>query len=205
MTRLDALRPAALVCLTVLALAIPAAAVAKAPPSTTVCRNRIINEWEGTGKIATTFPVACYKAALSFVNGQQDLKTYSSLADDIRLALAARLQRAKGQSVPSFVGKHGKTSSSTTTSTTPVSGGSTGGGTTVGTGSKGESGVKGGNGKGPRIQRGGGDITTVAAPGTTSTSSGTPLPIIILGAVAVALVAAGAIGTGIRHQRRRRP
>src|SRR6185312_16231283 len=93
--------------LAMLALVVPVGATAAKKPSTTVCRNKIINQWEGTGKIATTYPVACYKAALKYVKGKADIATYSSLSDDIRLALQAALEREKGEkNVPLDVGKH---------------------------------------------------------------------------------------------------
>jgi hypothetical protein len=185
----------ALLCLAAFALAGPvgAAAHAATSPATTVCRNKIINEWEGTGRIRTTYPVACYRAALAYVKGKADLSTYSSIADDIRAALAARQARAAGQTTPRFVGKPIK--HHTTTSATgagPVTGGGGGAGSGGGPGS-------GGSGSGSPGSGG----TGVAAPASSSGGSGTPLPVLILGGVAIVLVAAGAIGTGVRHARRR--
>jgi hypothetical protein len=183
-------------CLAAFVLAGPAGAATKPTTTTTstsggkavggkatvACRNRIINQWEGTGKISTSYPVACYKAALTFVAKQQDLSTYSSLGDDIRLALQARLRAGKGVKVPSlvvdpkYVSKINKHRGGSTT---------TGPGTTDGTG-------------------GYTSVTTTLAQGESSnSSSGTPLPILVLGGIAIVLVAAGAIGTGVRYQRRR--
>jgi hypothetical protein len=42
-----------------------------------------------------------------------------------------------------------------------------------------------------------------AATGVVATTTGAPLPIIVLGGIALALVAAGAIGVGVRHARGR--
>lgn len=144
--------------------------------STVACRNRIINQWEGTGKIATTFAPDCYRSALKYLEGRTDLKTYSSLGDDIRLALQASQQRAEGKKVPLSVGKH--------------------------------------YGKTPQSQQVGFTTSTIAVPTKSppkgaarevaDAASGTPLPILILGGVALALIAAGAIGTGVRYTRRRR-
>jgi hypothetical protein len=170
-----------------LVLAVPAVASAAKKPSTTVCRNKIINQWEGTGKIKTTYPIACYKAALKYVHGKADISTYSSLSDDIKLALQAALERKKGDAkVPLDVGKHYNTKN------TKGSKGAGGNGTTSTT-----SGIVGRNPKGPSKNQ---------AVGTTadSGSSGTPLPILVLGGIAILLIAAGAIGTGVRYQRRRR-
>jgi hypothetical protein len=175
--------------LAALALVVPAGAAAAKKPSTTACRNKIINQWEGTGKIKTTYPVACYKAALKYVDSKADISTYSSLGDDIRLAMQAALERKKGEkNVPLDVGKHyntsntggaakgGKGSNSTTTSPVTIS-------------------------KPPRGGAGGG--TPSSASPTSDSGGGTPLPILVLGGVAIALIAAGAIGTGVRYQRRR--
>lgn len=173
--------------LAALALVVPAGAAAAKKPSTTVCRNKIINQWEGTGKIKTTYPIACYKAALKYVHGKADISTYSSLSDDIKLALQAALERKKGdKQVPLDVGKHynGKNTGSKgggkTTSTT-------GGGVTI-----------------SKPPQGGAGGTPQAGSPTSDSGSGTPLPILVLGGVAIALIAAGAIGTGVRYQRRRR-
>lgn len=177
--------------LAMFALVVPAGASAAKKPSTTVCRNKIINQWEGTGKIKTTYPIACYKAALKYVQSKADISTYSSLGDDIRLALQAALERKKGDTnVPLDVGKHYNThntgadssGSHTTTKTSST--------TTT-------SGIVGRHPKGPTPNQ------AVGAP-TDSGGSGTPLPILVLGGVAIALIAAGAIGTGVRYQRRRR-
>jgi hypothetical protein len=169
-----------------LALAVPAGAAAAKKPSTTVCRNKIINQWEGTGKISTTYPVACYKAALKYVKGKADIATYSSLSDDIRLALQAALERTKGEkNVPLDVGKHYNTSNTTGS-------GSKGGGTSHTTTSAVVT----------KPPASGGGTPSSASP-TSDSGSGTPLPILVLGGVAIALIAAGAIGTGVRYQRRR--
>jgi hypothetical protein len=180
-------RRSLLFCLAVLALAVPAGADAAKKPSTTACRNKIINQWEGTGKIKTTYPIACYKAALKYVHGKADISTYSSLSDDIELALQAALERKKGDtSVPLDVGKHYNSKNTN---------GSKGGETTSTTG---------GSVTISKPPRGGAGGTPQAGSPTDDSDSGTPLPILVLGGVAIALIAAGAIGTGVRYQRRRR-
>ena len=185
----------AVVCLAALVLAGPASTRAHAAtPSTTACRNKIINEWEGTGRIRTTYPLACYTAALAYVKKQADLSTYSSIAQDIRAALLARKARAAGKTAPTFVGKPVKHSTTTTgTGAGPGTGGSGPGGT--GTSGGGGPVAPGSGGSGPAG-------TTLSSQTSSSSSSGTPLPVLILGGVAIVLVAAGAIGTAVRHRRR---
>lgn len=161
----------ALLVLAVAAFGLPSVAHAAVP-----CRDRIYNDWYADGKVATTYPIACYKDAIAHIPA--DAKIYSNLSQDIHTALVAALAREHGKTVPAEVGK-------------------------------GESDVE------PTGQHAVNQSTTIATPTTThaptttadavgdtgSGSSGLPLPIIVLGALAVLLAAAGAIGAGVRHFR----
>ncbi|MDX6475442.1 MAG: hypothetical protein QOH95_953 [Gaiellaceae bacterium] len=162
-----------------LAVVLPGPASAAGP-----CRNKIYNDWLRDGKVASTYPKSCYQDALKHI--PLDLGVYSSLSDDIRAAMRASLRRAKGLSAPSQVG-HGLE---------PVN----------------PSGVKSAVvsvknvPRDPHDPRPGVVPTAVAAPHNTSlaaTASGAPLPILVLGGLALALVAAGAVGVGVRHARGR--
>ena len=85
--------------LVVAATAIPAQASAAGP-----CRNDIYDDWYQDGKIASTYPISCYRDAIKHVHG--DAQIYSSLTDDIRAAMQAAISRAHGKSnVPNQVGK----------------------------------------------------------------------------------------------------
>jgi hypothetical protein len=164
----------ALFVLVLAAFGVPSAAHAAVP-----CRDRIYNDWYADGKIATNYPIACYKSALAHI--PQDAKIYSNLSQDIQTAMQAAIAQSHGATVPSQVGdgekdkgggQHNVNQSKTvtdTTATTPL---------------------------GP---------TTVASGETSSSGSGLPVPIIILGALAILLAAAGAIGAGVRHFRGRGP
>src|SRR5581483_9005229 len=139
------------------------------------CRDEIFNDWYKDGKVASTYPLSCYRDALKHI--PPDVGVYSSLGDDIRLALQAAVNRSHGQKVPTQVGNSQLTSSSGPTSTTkhrpkdtaPTSPDPSQTTTTSPT------------------------KTTAIAPASSS-SSGPPLPVLVLGGVAVALVAAGGIG-----------
>jgi hypothetical protein len=163
-----------LLALTSLAVVLPAPAGAAVP-----CRNKIFNDWYADGKIASTYPIACYRDALKHI--PVDAKVYSSLNDDIRAALRAAIRRSHGFTVPRQVG-HGFAA--------------------LGAGN-----VKGAVATIPAEPHdpftGTSAQVTAAAPPTEDSSSGLPLPIIILGALAIALAAAGAIGVGVRHWRGR--
>jgi hypothetical protein len=163
----------ALLVLALAALA-PATAQAAAP-----CRDRIYNDWYGDGKIATTYPIGCYRDALKHVHG--DLLVYSSLTDDIRSAMQGALARQHGHSVPAQVGKGGKAGVSpavvklhpTTTTTADPN-------------------------PGDQVSQ----MQTVASAPVSSSGGGIPTPIIVLGALALLLAAAGAVGAGRKHRRR---
>jgi hypothetical protein len=68
------------------------------------CRNKIYNDWYPDGKIASTYPLACYRDAIKHLN--TDARVYSSLGDDIRAAMNAATRRSHGLKAPLEVG-HG--------------------------------------------------------------------------------------------------
>jgi hypothetical protein len=151
--------------------ALPATADASSP-----CRNKIYNDWYKDGQIASTYPLGCYRDALTHV--RQGDAVYTSLEDDIRAALQAAIARRHGKSVaaqvghkftsqPVLVDRHAKNSKSIA-STDP---------------------------------RKGDTHDAVAVSDTSSSSSGVPLPLILLGALALLLIAAGGAGLLIRRRR----
>jgi hypothetical protein len=83
-----------------LAVALPGTANAAGSP----CRNKVFNDWYPDGKIASTYPLACYRDALKHM--PPDAKIYSSLGDDVRAAMRAAMRRSSGLSAPLEVG-HG--------------------------------------------------------------------------------------------------
>lgn len=103
-----------------------------------------------------------------------DARVYSSLTDDIRAALLAAIRRSHGQKVPALIGK----------------------------GFHAKKGVL----VAKKILRSppNGPNASAASPTSASSPGGTPLPILVLGGVAIALAAAGAIGAGVRYARNRR-
>ena len=82
------------------AVAIPGTAGAAGTP----CRNKVFNDWYPDGKIASTYPVGCYRDALKHLPA--DAAVYSSLADDVRAAMRAANRRTQGLPAPAVVG-HG--------------------------------------------------------------------------------------------------
>jgi len=159
-------------------LVLPGTAGAAAP-----CRNRVFNDWYHDGRIASTYPIGCYRDALKHIPA--DAKIYSSLSTDIRSAMLAAIRGEHGQVVPKQVG--------------------------VGFKAPRHAGVKAARvaiGHAPPHDPAPGVVGGVVGGGnfvanTANTASSAPLPILVLGGVALALVAAGAIGVGVRHARRR--
>jgi hypothetical protein len=82
------------------AVALPGTSGAAGTP----CRNKVFNDWYPDGKIASTYPLACYRDALKHLN--LDARVYSSLGDDIRAAMNAATRRSHGLKAPLQVG-HG--------------------------------------------------------------------------------------------------
>jgi hypothetical protein len=169
------------VVLVILALAAFAPFAGGSAGAAVPCRDRIYNDWYADGKIATTYPIACYKDALSHIRA--DAATYSSLADDIRSAMQGALARMHGRkSVPAQIGKGGqgavqpamiKLRTKPTKSTRQQ----------------------------PPITTPG---TETSASGQTNGDSGggVPTPILILGGLALLLAALGAAGAAAKRFRR---
>jgi hypothetical protein len=167
--------------LLVLALAAfaPATANAAAP-----CRDRIYNDWYADGKIATTYPLACYRDALK--NIPADAKTYSDLAADIRSAMQGARERLRGdRQVPTQIGKGGGTmqaASRTTKSATKP-------------------------GRAPHDPAPGAQPVSQTLPsskssvGATGGGSSVPVPLLVLGALALLLIAVGGVGAVAKRRR----
>jgi hypothetical protein len=171
-------------CAVALALACIAGSVARpaAAAHKPACWQVLLNDWYD-GRIDGTYPIHCYRDALKHL--PSDVDTYSSARDDIERALQSARVAAR---------KAGLTLTANTLirPTTP--------------------GAKGG-------KNGGKNVITIAAPGRKPGSgiakvadnlngngaSSLPLPLLILGGLALALVAAGAAGLGWRHFQGRKP
>jgi cobalamin biosynthesis Mg chelatase CobN len=171
----------------------------------TPCRDKIYNEWYHDGKVASTYPLSCYRDALKHVPAQDAV--YTSLSDDIRLALQAAIARSHGQKVPSEVG--GSSVPRVTSSSKPSSTSNTSSSTSSSSSKPPTETTKDTAPNSPDP----GDMTTTApvtttpvvvASAPTSSSGGVPLPVLVLGGVALVLVASGAAGLGVRRYRRGR-
>jgi hypothetical protein len=171
----------------VAAFARPAPAAAATP-----CWKALLNDWYD-GRIDKTYAVHCYNDALKHLPA--DVQTYSSAHDDIQRALQSALakQRKAGHKV------------TRNSIVPPASGG--------GSGSGGGGGSAGGGGGGTSTTPGGTGTTATTGSGRNSgkglshlanklnpaSASSLPIPLLVLGALAILLVAAGAAGVVVKQ------
>lgn len=164
---------------TIVAAALFAATVHASPAAAaTPCWKALLNDWYD-GRIDGTYPVHCYSDALRHL--PSDVQTYSSAHDDILRALqnakAALLKSGKkvtsttevpppGSATPGAKGSKTRTTStgSTTTTASPI---------------------------GRKPDKGLGGVADNLNP---SSASSVPVPLLVLGGLALLLVAAGAAG-----------
>jgi hypothetical protein len=154
-----------------------AATTVSAADAKTPCRNLIYNDWYQDGQIASTYPISCYRDALRHL-GTGD-QVYTSLEDDIRAALQAALARQHGKKVAAQVGHK---------FTTPVLVDSD------------KSSLKDEHPE-PTDPASKNRELAFSPVATTSHGSGVPAPLLVLGGLALALLAAGGVGTFVRRRR----
>jgi hypothetical protein len=164
------------------------AAVARPAPATaaTPCWKALLNDWYD-GRIDNTYQLHCYQDALKHLPA--DVQTYSSAHDDILRALQnarAELRKSGTKVTPTTEIPAAKPTKKPTGGTKT----DTNGDTTTTTPAPGR--------KPP-----GGGLPSVADKVDHSGASSVPLPLIVLGALALLLVAAG--GIGILAKRRQGP
>jgi hypothetical protein len=169
-------------------------AVRAAPAqAATPCWKLLLNDWYD-GRIDQTYPVHCYKDALKHL--PSDVQTYSSAHDDILRALQSAITKQKSE--------HKNVSNNTLVPPEQAGSGGTG------------SGGSGGGGSGGTTTSTSTSTSTTGEPGrndngglagsvSSDSPSSIPTPLLILGGLALLLVAAGAAGLiAKRVQARRR-
>jgi hypothetical protein len=166
----------------------------------TPCWKTLINDWYD-GRIDGTYPIRCYREALRHL--PTDVDTYSSARDDIKQALQKRItqgHKGGGQSAGQSGGQSG--------------GGTGGGSSSPGGGSAGNGGggkTGGGDGSNSSSSKTGGASNSKNGPFSSaikgigpSHADSVPVPLIVLGAVALLLMAAGGAGFLARRMRTRK-
>jgi hypothetical protein len=168
-----------LICVVIAALSFAASATRPvSAAAATPCWKALLNDWYD-GRIDNTYPIHCYSDALKHLPA--DVQTYSSAHDDILRALQsakAELKRSGTKITPNTpvppagkpptktTGKGDKTTTTTPTTTT----------------------------KPPGRKPPGGGLPSAVDKVNHSSPSSVPLPLIVLGALALLLIAAGGIG-----------
>ena len=209
---LTSLRRTALAVSVAAALAALAAGSATAAPS---CGQRVIDDWWDNGRIDGTYPIRCYGQALRAL--PEDMNTYSDMPADIararRDAIRKQQQERAGEDDRGLSGTGGGDDAGT---------GGGGGGTSGGTGGTGGTGGSGGADDWTPY---GGDTQDPAAgqsqDGRSSDDAGgvfqraldkvgpsdarsIPLPLVILAAIALMLIAAGGVSLVAQRLQARR-
>jgi hypothetical protein len=175
-------------CAVALALACIAGSVARPAVAAhkPACWQVLLNDWYD-GRIDGTYPIHCYRDALKHL--PSDVDTYSSARDDIERALQSARVAARKAGValtgntlirPSVPGAKGA-----------KSGGKSGGKNVITIAASG--------------RKKGGGIANAADNLNGNGASSLPLPLLILGGLAILLLAAGAAGLGWRHYQGRKP
>jgi hypothetical protein len=162
------------------ALAVVAAAALAGPAEAKKsprCGEQIVDDWYDNGRIDFVYPLRCYRDAIKIL--PPDVKVYSTAKEEIERALADATNRPR------------------VTEPTPIEDVPCKQGEVCTYGSSGGSGGSGGSGSDQGPAPTGGNIVPNAAPdGSTDTSgpSSVPVPLIVLGGLALLLLAAGSAG-----------
>ena len=169
-----------------LVLSLPAMATTQAAAATP-CWKSLLNEWY-SGKIKTIYPVPCYQQAIKHL--PTDVQVYSSARDDIERALQLAIAHKKNPKAPP---------PTITASSTPAPAVTT----TTSSGKKPKKKPVASTVPGNKPPAGAIPIALKNSSPGGATSF--PLPLIILGGLALFLLAAGAVGLVIRRMQGRGP
>jgi len=162
------------------------AAPAALQQATSSCWLDVINDWLDNNQVDNLYAIPCYTQAIQHLNALPDVKGYSSAIDDIQRAELAAIHQERGDGGSGFTGgSNGNTSSG---GPTPPGGGPNGSGP-----------------NGPGGNPSGGGHNASQPFGNAASATSIPLPLIVLGALAI-LLALAALGTWLaRRFQGRRP
>ena len=148
------------------------------------CGDDVVGDWYDNGRVDKVYPLHCYDDAIDGL--PVDVVDYSSAKEDI--------QRALQLAIRGKLGPKGETRDPTPSTTVPGSSG--GGGKGTGTGP-----TPGDDGSG---NSGGGVFNDVLGKAGSDDASSVPIPLLVLGSIALLLVLAGSAGYVIRRVQARR-
>jgi hypothetical protein len=166
----------------------------------TPCWKALLNDWYD-GRIDNTYALHCYTDALKHL--PPDVQTYSSAHDDIERALQSAIAKLDKKKVNSNTQIKPATPTTSTTTTSSTDGGKKHNAhpTTLPTGGSGPGSVTTptSTGRNP-----GGGLSGVANKLDPGSADSLPVPLLVLGGLALILVAGGAGGLAVKHFRTRR-
>ncbi len=167
-------------------LALLAAGPAAAAES---CGKKVIDDWYADGRVDGTYPPHCYDDAIEIL--PRDVRDYSSAKDDITRALQFRLNNkpAPPATTDPTPGEE------TPAEEQPAETTSGGGGTSKGTDDPPTE---------PTVKPGDDGGAEAGAPLDTASADSVPVPLLVLGGLALLLVAAGSAGYLTRRLQARR-
>ncbi len=147
----------------------PAASAAPAATQTATsnCWLQVVNDWLAHGQVTGLYPIPCYTQAIQHLSAYPDIKQYSSAIDDIHRALLAAIHEERGNGAGGSLGLGG------------------GGGGGIGGGGGG--GGSGGGGSGGGSGQTKGILHTLAADLGPGNAQSIPLPLLVLGGLALLL------------------
>jgi len=92
---------AAAAAVSALAFVAAGAPVASAAPAATAtatsnCWLQVVNDWLAHGQVTGLYPIPCYTQAIQHLSAYPDIKQYSSAIDDIHRALLAAIHEERG-------------------------------------------------------------------------------------------------------------
>jgi hypothetical protein len=104
-------------------VAVPAAAAAPAAMlhATNGCDLAVINDWLKDGQVDRLYAIPCYTQAIQRLNSMPDVKGYSSATDDIHDALLAAIRQDRGGGSSGGSGPSGPTDGGSPPSSSPSS------------------------------------------------------------------------------------
>ena len=169
------LRALVAVCACALLLPLPAPAATRAAAAPP-CWKTLLNDWYD-GRIDNVYPIHCYQDTINHL--PKDIEVYSSAREDIQRALALAVAHEKNPKapLPTITSSRPDTQKSTSTPTTPL----------------------------PGNKQPAGPIPSAIKNSSPGGATSFPLPLIILGGLALFLLAAGAVGLIVRRMQGRGP
>jgi hypothetical protein len=150
------------------------------------CGKKVVDDWYADGRVDGTYPAHCYDDAIEIL--PRDVRDYSSAAEDIGRALQNRLRGlpAPPATTDPTPGDNDGPGSSPKPSTEPTETNETPPGTSTDKPGDPDGGLEAG-----------GDVDTASA-------DSVPVPLLVLGGLALLLVAAGSVGYLTRRLQARR-